>query len=376
MVHRCLALLTLALITSPTNTLAVNAKLKIGVVRPKSGPMSPIGDELMNGIQVAFDKISESKNKGLAPSIQIIQEDDGGKGSTAMTATQRLIDRHRVHILIGSISNTINHSIAEVASRKNRLLILPIGTDTDLMAKGKNVFSISLTESQQGSALGKFAKTVLKKDKALILEEQENPYSQALASSFVSRFKKIGGTEAQTLSYKPNNQGFQNASNKASQIDHDVVFIPGFYFDASSLMKQFRQKGMEKIFIGGDGWDTYGIKEAFGPELSGHYYYTPYSVQDPHPALQRFVRSFEKKFKKSPSIAAFAGYEAFNLAVYAYKRVKSNRTSPLESFLRKARKLPSLTGPMRMNSSRSPNKPATIMVTTPQGSQYMTKVTP
>ena len=104
-------------------------------------------------------------------------------------------------------------------------------------------------------------------------------------------------------------------------------------------MSRLKNNRRQVAFVGGDGWDTHEIKAAFGPKFSGLYYYTPYAIDDPHPALQKFVKTYERKYGKKPSLAAFAGYEALNLAVFAYKKVKSNRTAPLVTFLKKAKKL-------------------------------------
>ena len=62
-----------------SKSFAVESRLKIGVVRPMSGPMEGIGEELNNGIQIAYEKILQSKDKSLAKAIKIYQEDDQGE---------------------------------------------------------------------------------------------------------------------------------------------------------------------------------------------------------------------------------------------------------------------------------------------------------
>ena len=359
-----------------SSALAVKANLKVGIVRPKTGPMAPIGEELHNGVMLAYKKLQNSKQPNASQRIKIIDEDDAGMSSTATKAAETLINRHRVHLLIGSVSNTLNHAIADVASRKNKLLILPIGTDSDILAKGTNIFSVSLSEAQQGAALGKFASTFLKKTKALIMEEVDNPYSKILSKNFISQFKKSGGLSAEVVKFGSEGDTEESTLSQAAKVEQEVTFYPGFYNEAKKFIMAFKEKKINSVFIGGDGWDTFQIRDIFGADFSGHYYYTPYSANDPHPAMQRFIRSFELEYKKPPSLAAFAGYEAFNLAVFAYQKVKSNRTSPLQSFLSTTRKLPSLTGQMKMSPTRNAIKPATIMVTTPQGSRFMTRITP
>ena len=357
-----------------SKSFAVESRLKIGVVRPMSGPMEGIGEELNNGIQIAYEKILQSKDKSLAKAIKIYQEDDQGKSSGAKDAADKLIKDKRVHVLIGSVSNTINDSISDIAARRKKLLILPIATDPSLTGKASNIFSVSISKSQQGAILGKFARSVLNKNNALILEEQDNPYAQDLGANFANMFKKHGGEKAMREQYDSSPSGFDAIANRSVQKFHDVAFVPAFYPQARELVSKLKAKNRQVVYVGSDGWDTYEMAKAFGPGFSGHYYYPPYAVDDPHPALQKFVDTYKEKYNKTPSLAAFAGYEALNLVVFAYRKVKSNRTAPLSSFLRKAKKLPSLSGPIRMSSSRSPLKPATIMVTTPEGSKYMTKV--
>lgn len=356
------------------SVLAFRNQLKVGVVRPSSGPMSPIGKELMRGIKIAQEKAQKLEQKRLIQSIKVIEMDDGGKSSTAVRATERLISRNRVHVLIGSISNTVNHSIAQVAARKHKLLILPIGTDSDVVAKGKNVFSLSLTEQQQGEVLGKFTKSFLKQDKVLLMRESNNPYSDLLAGSFTSTFSKDGG-QIKVIDFDVNYNSIQEQLNSSMAMKDSVYFLPSFYMVSQKVLQQYQRLGGSGVFLGGDGWDTYRSKDVFTKlNLNGHYYYVPYSVKDPHPANQRFVQSFRKKYKKDPSLAAFAGYEAFNLVVFAYRQTKSNRTAPLVSFLRAAKKLPSLSGSMKMSSQRSPKKPAIVLKLGKKGTEYVTKI--
>ena len=52
---------------------SIDGRLRVGVVRPMTGPMQPIGDELMNGIEIAHDKIKQSKNKELASLIRVLK---------------------------------------------------------------------------------------------------------------------------------------------------------------------------------------------------------------------------------------------------------------------------------------------------------------
>ena len=90
--------------------------------------------------------------------------------------------------------------------------------------------------------------------------------------------------------------------------------------------------------------------------------------------MVKFVEAYKKRFNKDPSFTAFAGYEAFNIAVFIYRKVKSNRTAPMQRFLARGNRLPSLTGPIRMGALRTPIKSATIMKTTAEGARYVTKI--
>lgn len=370
MLSRCALFLSLYFLTTPL--LSVEARLRVGIVRPMSGPMKPLGDEMMRGINLAFEKaLSADKKSG--HKIQLIEVDDQGRSSVASQVTEQLISQKKVHLIIASVSNNINHAIADVASRKNRLVILPVGTDGNIMAKGNTVFSISLSERQQGEVLGQFASQNLKKTEAVVMQESESPYAENLSSAFSSSFKSSGGASVETLVFESADQVGQK---DLKAYKGKLVFIPSFYFDAKKIINSFKKQNVKATFLGSDGWDTANLKEAFGPNLSGHYFYSPYSAIDPHPAMRKFVQTFQDKFGKQPSTIAFAGYESFNLAMFTYKKVQSTRTMPMQKFLTRTSKLPSLAGPFKMNSSRSPEKPATIMVTDKQSAKFMTRVSP
>ncbi|NRA63728.1 MAG: ABC transporter substrate-binding protein [Pseudobacteriovorax sp.] len=353
------------------SALAIDAKLKIGVVLPRTGAMSPIGEELQRGITVAFNRIKSNPKSRIAKNLQIVFVDDKGTSEGAIKATEELILRHRVHAIIGSVSNSINDTISDIVASRQKTMVLPIAS-REILAKSKNFFSVATDFETQGKNLGTFASSRIKSNKIFIIVRKDEPEERLLADAFSKGYKARSGKSPETLEV----ESFESVdASIARRMQNAAVFIPASISESAPLLQRFEGKSSPKI-IGSELWETAVPPNAIVDGGLEVYYHAPYSIGSPHSALQAFVSSFKDAYNKQPSSIAFAGYESFNTIVYAYTRVKSNRTSPIVQYLKSAKKLPSLSGPASIGPSRFSRKPISVETFTKSGPKYVTKIGP
>ena len=72
--------------------------------------------------------------------------------------------------------------------------------------------------------------------------------------------------------------------------------------------------------LGGDGWDAPQLWELGGAALNGDYISNHYSVDDPSPAIQKFVADYKARYNMLPDALAALGYDAMKVLADAIKR--------------------------------------------------------
>jgi branched-chain amino acid transport system substrate-binding protein len=124
---------------------------------------------------------------------------------------------------------------------------------------------------------------------------------------------------------------------------------------------QARELGITVPFLGGDGWDSPKLWEIGGPALNGCYFSNHYSVDDPSPAVQKFVADFRKRFNETPDALAALGYDAARILADAMTRAGSTSGDKVRDALAATKDFQGVTGKITINSERNAVKPAVVL---------------
>ena len=73
----------------------------------------------------------------------------------------------------------------------------------------------------------------------------------------------------------------------------EAIFLPGYYTEVGLVARQAKKGGLTIPLLGGDGWDSPRLIEIGGKDLDGSYFSNHYSVDDPSPAIQKFVAEYK-----------------------------------------------------------------------------------
>lgn len=332
--------LFIALVSSVAEALPQTARVpkdpqfRIGFVYPRTGPLAPFGQSLSEGVRLGLEKFRE-ENPQMGARIGIVVADDGGLASQAEKAAARLIEVQKVAAIIGSVTNTINQSIAGVASKTSTPLLLPQGTDEDLLSD-PNTFSLSLTDRRQGQLLARFALRQLKRTKAALVIEDSAPDGTMIAKGFTDGFAKGGGELLGEWRVETSSSSRSKVLAEIRQTQADLVVCIGSYRTAGPLMEEAQKQGIKASWIGSDGWDHPSLFDA-RPNLSAHYYFSYFHRDDPHEGVQSFVADYEVMFGRKPDLIAAHGYEAIRAIIQAYTLTQSTDGAMLSKAFEGAR---------------------------------------
>jgi branched-chain amino acid transport system substrate-binding protein len=370
MPHRMLAIITALLMAGTT----MAADLKIGVVSPMTGATATFGQENVNGIKLAYEKLK----KGPGKKFDLIIEDDKSEAIESTNATRKLLSVDKVSVMIGAPTSSLALASAPIVQEAKIPFITPTATNAKVTLVGDYITRACFTDDFQGVVMAKFAVENLKKMKGLILIENTSDYSKGLAKAFGDEFIRLGGklVNNEELTYAAKDTDFQSILRKVKRANPDFIFVPGYYVEAGLIIKQARALGINVPFLGGDGWDSPKLFEIAGESVKGAYISNHFAPDDKSPVVQNFVKDYEKAYGSKPGSFAALGYDSLGIVADAIKRAKSTKPSDIRDALVATKGYQGITGTITFDKNRNPTKSAVVLEATPSGYVFHSRVNP
>lgn len=367
--HKLWAFLVIFLMTS-----ASYADVKIGIVLPISGGIATFGQENINGIKLAMEKIKKTSKQKLT----LITEDDKSEAIEATNAIRKLLSVDKVSVVIGEVTSSNTLAMAPIAQEKKVPLFSPAATNVKVTQVGNFISRACFTDDFQGVVMAKFAINGLKKKKGLIVIDNSSDYSKGLAAAFKTEFLKDGGKLAsdEELTYVQKDTDFQSLLRKIKRANPDVIFLPGYYQEVGLIIKEARALGITAPFLGGDGWDSPKLFEIGGPAIKGNYISSHFAPDDLDPKVQAFVKDYEHAYKVKPGAMAALGYDAIGIVADAINRTKSPTPANINAAILATKNFAGVTGSITIDENRNSKKAAVVLETTETQFIFKNKVNP
>ena len=209
--------------------------------------------------------------------------------------------------------------------------------------------------------MAKFASNTLKLKKVAILRDIRNDYSVGLAEVFTENFTKIGGTIVANESYSEGDTDFSAQLTSIKAHNPEGIYMPGYYTEVGLVARQARKLGITVPFMGGDGWDSPRLWEIGGEALNDCYFSNHYSVDDPNPAIQKFVTEYRRRYSETPDGLAALGYDAARILYQSIQQAGSTDGGKLRDAIASIKDFAGVTGKITIDKDRNAVKPAVVL---------------
>ena len=296
--------------------------IKIGYFGDLSGPTFNFGQSAKNGVLLAAAEINRAGGIN-GRKLDVVIEDDQGSPERAATVVNKLVHQDNVVALIAGGASGSSLAAGPNAQAAKVPMISPSSTNPAVTQIGDYIFRACFIDAFQGDVMARFAFNTLKARKAGIMLDYNSPYSRGLTDFFELSFTKLGGEVVSKQSYTQGDADFKGQLSSIKATEPDVVYLPGYYGDIAIIAKQARQLNITQPLLGGDGWDAPELWQLAGDALNGSYISNHYSVDDPSPAIQKFVGDYKTKFGAVPDALAGLGYDSANELFDAIRRANS-----------------------------------------------------
>lgn len=332
----------------------------VGYYGDLSGRTSSFGQSTKNGVEMAADEINKAGGIN-GRQVQIVVEDDQGEPNKAATVVTKLINQDKVQALLGEVASSNSLAAAPKAQEAKVPMISPSSTNPAVTQVGDYIFRVCFIDPFQGEVMAKFSANNLKAKRAAILYDFNSDYSRGLYQFFKRSFTQLGGQIVSEQSYTQGDRDFSGQLTAIRSANVDVIYVPGYYGEVGVIANQTKQLGIKAPLLGGDGWDAPQLWQLGGAALNGDYISNHYSVDDPSPAIRKFVADYKGRYNILPDALAALGYDSMKVLADAIKRAGGTESVKLRDAIAQTKAFPGVTGQITIDADRNAVKPAVVL---------------
>jgi branched-chain amino acid transport system substrate-binding protein len=350
--------------------------IKIAILGPLTGDVATFGASTRDGAVMAFEEWN-AKGGVLGRQIEWVLGDTQCDPKAAADVAKKVIDEDQVKYILGAVCSSASIPISEYANEKHVLQMSPTSTNPQVTVDADGnvkpyTFRACFTDPFQGEVMAAFAIENLGAKTAAVVYDTGNDYIKGLAEYFKAAFEARGGQVVVYESYVKEDTDFSAILAKVAAAAPDVFFIPTYYDKMNLIAAQARQKGIDAVFLGGDGWDSPDLDFA---AAEGGYHSNHYSPQDPRDLVQNFVSSYKAKFGAVPDALAALAYDAANMLVQAIAEAGVDDPAVAKDTMA-ALQFEGVSGKITFDPFHTPVKQAAINKITLDGPVFETFISP
>ena len=268
-----------------------------------SGGGAGLGIDVRDGFLLAAEQAGNSD-------LEIIIEDDQRKPDVAVQLATKMIQSDKVDVLTGIIWSNLAMAVVPSTVAQGKFYLSPNAGPSALAGKGcdKNYFNVAWQNDNLHEAAG--AHATHQGYKNIFILAPNYPAGQDALTGFKRFFK---GELAGELYTKLGQTDYaaEIAQIRASGADSVFFFLPGGM--GISFLKQYADSGVGLPVIGPAFSFDQGILQAVGDAALGVHNTSQWNKDLDNGANEAFVRSFQAKYGRLPSLYASQGFDTANL---------------------------------------------------------------
>ncbi|HYX65618.1 MAG TPA: ABC transporter substrate-binding protein [Burkholderiales bacterium] len=280
--------------------------IRVGLVTVKTGPLASGGIDMERGLT----QYLKERNDTLAGrKVELIVADGGGVPAQTRTKIQELVERDKIHVMIGPL-DTASALASDDYIRQAQLLTLSVAAAEDMTQRKPNPWFTrgTSTSSQCSMPLADYAAKTLKYKRMAVLAD-DIAYGHEMCAGFMRVFEDNGGKVVQRL-FSPLTVPDYGTYLAQLKTDLDAIFLGYAGSNGFRFLRQFNEYGlMSKIKpIGGMTALDEAVLRNMGDEALGIVTSCWYSAEIDNPINRRFADEFRKAWKYDPGFYAAATY--------------------------------------------------------------------
>jgi branched-chain amino acid transport system substrate-binding protein len=354
--------------------------VKFGVFEPMTGANAGGGALEVEGIKLANQLYPTVKVGDKEYKIDLVIADNKSDKVEAANAAQRLVDKDKVQVVLGSWGSSLSMAAGPIVKDK-KVPAIGLSCTNPLVTKDNEYyFRVCFIDPFQGTVMANYAYKEVKAKKAVIIREVSNDYSVGLAKFFVDSFKALTKDDKAILAelnYNTGDQDFSAQLTEVKKFKPDVIFAPGNFTESALIVKQARELGIKTPFLGGDTWETPEFIDVGKKAVEGVVFSTFFATEVPITETSKvFLDAYRKQYNKEPAAVTALGFDGYLVARAAIEKAATLDTVKIRDAINQTKDFPGAAGMITFDADRNATKSAVIKVVKDGKFSYLTTVQP
>ncbi len=317
------ALIAIALIlASPIAARAVDvgSTLIIPFLASNTGPAAAMRDDVRVPAMMVVNAANTAHRPGL-PEFSIKFYDSQLDPKQAVRNYQEIVKSDPV-LIMGSFSST-SGAVAPLANRDGIPFIAGFSSVADIARKNRPwVFN---TTPDLVVVIGDGVKAWFKREpsvkKVVMIQDQKDLAATVQGDGAAKGVTAAGGTMVGTVTFETGATDFAAIVTRAKAMAPDGIVVASLPADGAAIVQEIRRQGMHASLFLVQSVLGQGFYQTVGNAAEGAYAATTFFVDDPSPAVQEYVKAFEKASGGLKPVFGLS-YESWSFAVAALEKAQ------------------------------------------------------
>ncbi len=293
--------------------------IKIGIIKPLSGPVAYDGNNVVKGAQIAVDA-ANARGGVLGRPLQLVVEDGQCVPAESVNAAEKLAVRDKVPVIEGAFCSSSTGAVMPIAKKYKIPLVTGISTSPKLTESGNEYFFRAVGTSKLfADAFAKAFVEKLKIKKVAYLVVNDD-WGRGSSQAFSKAIEALGGSTATIEIFDPNETNFYPFLTKIKSLNPDALYVVANTAPAAAIAKQIKEVGLNVKVFGEGAWTSKTFMDLAGPASEGLYGLVEYAPTIENDLNKKFVEEFKKKYNDVPDKYSSQGYTVASIIIEAIQR--------------------------------------------------------
>ena len=309
--------------------------IRIGVIKPTTGPLAFDGAADIKGAQLAAKEIN-AKGGVLGRKIELVIEDGQCKPAESVGAAEKLIFRDKVSAIMGAFCSGATLAVMPIAEKNKIPLVTGVSSNPKLTEMGNTwFFRNAETEALTAQAFARVLARDMKLNNAYFLAVNDD-WGRGTVDAFKANWEKVGGKNAGTEFVDRTANDFYTPLTKIRATRPDVIIVAAESQAGSIIAKQAKELGLKSRIFGVGAWATPTFMELAGDAANGLLAGVVYAPTQPGERNKTFVADYRGAYKEEPGKYSAAGYNTIHIIAQAIQRAGAADPEKIRAALEKS----------------------------------------
>jgi branched-chain amino acid transport system substrate-binding protein len=279
--------------------------VRVGVLTIRSGPIASCGRQMEDGFQFA---LKERSGVIAGRKIEVFFGDSAGQPALTKSKTQELVERNRVHVLIGPVAAFEVYAISDYVRQAEIPMIISPAAAEDITQRKVNPWFVraTMTSSQVTHPLGEYAARKLGYKRIATIAD-DFAYGHEHTAGFQRTFEENGGKIVQKL-WPPITTPDYGVYIALIKTNVDAIYAGFGPTNGQRFLKQYKEFGLKLPVLGMVTTTEESSLKSMGDEALGVITAGTYSAALDTPTNRKWVQAMRAEYKEDPGYCTIGGY--------------------------------------------------------------------